>query len=316
MSAAIQRVQAFAPASVSNVACGFDTLGFAVRTLGDHVTATRTHTPGVVVTAIRGDGGRLPLETERNTAGTAAAAVLELARDPEAGVEIEIDKGMPLSSGLGSSAASAVAATVATQRLLGLDLTLPQTLECALAGEAIASGARHADNVAPSLLGDLLLVRSLEPEPDIVVLPAPLDLHCVVVRPHVSINTAESRRLLGDHIALRSAVTQWSNLGAFVAALYQEDADLLGRSLVDVVAEPCRKAQVPCFDAVQSAAREAGALGCSLSGSGPAIFALTVGRSRADEVAAAMDTALDPGIDRDLLVSAMPAPGAHVVEES
>ena len=222
---------------------------------------------------------------------------------------------MPLSSGLGSSAASAVAAVVAVNRLLGCDLDTPALLECCLAGEVVASGARHADNVAPSLLGDLLLVRSLDPVPDVILLPSLEELHCVVIRPDVVINTSESRALLGDSVTLPSAVKQWANLGAFVAALYQGDASLLSRSLVDVIAEPIRGPLVPSFAAMKSAAMNHGALGCSLSGSGPALFALTLGRKMASDIAAAMSDALPSEVDRDVYVSPVPAAGAHVREE-
>lgn len=310
-----RRVRAFAPASVSNVACGFDALGFAIEGLGDTVTARFVEggTPGVSVRAIRGDDGRLPLETERNTAGKAALAVWKRLGS-QASIELDIDKDMPLSSGLGSSAASAVAATVAVHRLLEGSLTDEELLECALVGEEVASGARHADNVAPSLLGDLLLVRSLDPEPDIVLLPALEELHCVVLRPDVVINTAESRRLLGDTVPLARAVRQWANLGGFVAALYRGDAELLSRSLEDVVAEPVRGPQVPGFEAMKAAALEQGALGSSLSGSGPAVFALVLGDARARRVADAMSAALDASIERDVLISALPCRGAHIVE--
>lgn len=311
----LAEVRAFAPGSVSNVACGFDALGFAIEGLGDEVVARRSDGPaGVTIRTIQGEGGRLPISAEKNTAGKAALAVLSRA-EQAAAIELEIFKKMPLSSGLGSSAASAVAAAVAADRLLGTELSSAELLECALAGEEIASGARHADNVAPSLLGDMLLVRSLSPEPDIVLLPAFPDLHCVVLRPDVVINTAESRRLLGDTVTLPQAIQQWANLGGFVAALYKGDADLLSRCLVDVIAEPVRGPQVPDFARIQSAALEARALGCSLSGSGPAIFALALGASAADRVAKAMDRALDASVDRDVLVCPLPCRGAHVLEE-
>ncbi|MEM1244775.1 MAG: homoserine kinase [Acidobacteriota bacterium] len=312
----LSQVRAFAPGSVSNVGCGFDALGFAIAGVGDEVIARRVDgSAQVSIRAIHGEGGRLPLEAGKNTAGKAALAVQSRATEAPA-VELEIFKKMPLSSGLGSSAASAVAAVVAVDRLLGTELPSAELLECALEGEQIASGARHADNVAPSLLGDLLLVRSLDPEPDIVLLPCLEDLHCVVLRPDVPINTAESRRLLGDTVQLPQAIQQWANLGGFVAALYKGDAELLSRCLIDVVAEPVRGPQVPDFARIQAAALEARALGCSLSGSGPAIFALALGKESAKSVAGAMNAALSAEIERDLLVSSLPCRGAHVIEES
>ncbi|WP_420632677.1 homoserine kinase [Candidatus Palauibacter sp.] len=323
-------VRAFAPASVANIACGFDILGLALQTnrdggtsLGDVVTATRadrtTDPRGrdpVTIAAITGDGGRLPLEAERNSAAVAANALLR-GEAPEVRVTLEIEKRMPLESGLGSSAASAVAAVVALDALLGLDLPKTALLRYSLAGEILVSGDAHADNLAPSLIGGLILVRSLEPTPDIVELPVPPGLTCALARPHVSVNTRAARSVLGPHLPLRRAVEQWGNCAALIAALYREDLELLSRSLVDVVAEPARAPAVPGFFAAKAAALQAGALGCSLSGSGPALFALCDGidcaRAVTDAMAAELEDAGDTECDR--LVSSLPAPGARVIED-
>ena len=326
--------KAFAPASVSNVACGFDILGFALqaesedgRGPGDVVTARVREPTGdaevtgadaasgpVRITAIAGDGGRLPLEPERNTAAVAARALLD-AEAPDAAVDLELEKRMPLESGLGSSAASAVAAAVAVDALLGLELPAAALLRYALAGEALASGGEHADNLAPSLLGGLVLVRSLDPEPDVIELPVPAGLACALVRPHAEVNTKESRSRLERQLPLDRAVTQWGNAAALVAAVFRADFDLLSRALVDVVAEPVRAPGVPGFHAAKAAAVEAGALGCSLSGSGPALFALCDGRDKGRQVAAAMADAIEgeAGVACDQLVSPLPAPGARVI---
>ncbi len=318
-------VRAFAPASVSNMACGFDILGFALQSEGDGhlspgdlVTASeREPTAGgcgpVRVTAITGDEGRLPLEAERNTAAVAAKALVD-GEAPDAAVDLEIEKRMPLESGLGSSAASAVAAVVAVDALLGLELPAAALLRYAVAGEVLASGGAHADNLAPSLLGGLVLVRSLDPEPDVIELPVPEGLTCALVRPHAEVNTKESRARLDRHLPLERAVTQWGNAAALVAALYRSDLELLSRALVDVVAEPVRAPGVPGFHAARAAAIDAGALGCSLSGSGPALFALCDGRARARRVAAAMAAAFesDVRVNCDQLVAPLPAPGARV----
>ena len=325
-------VRAFAPASVSNIACGFDILGFALQSDGDGggtspgpgdvVTATERGRDGdagpcgpVRITAIAGDDGRLPHQADRNTAAVAVGALLQ-AEAPDAAVDLSIEKRMPLESGLGSSAASAVAAVVAVDALLGLDLPPPALLRYALAGEILASGGAHADNLAPSLLGGLVLVRSLEPEPDVIDLPVPEGLTCALVRPHAKVNTRESRASLDRNLPLKRAVTQWGNAAALVAALYRADLELLSRALVDVVAEPVRAPCVPGFHAAKAAAIEAGALGCSLSGSGPALFALCDGPDRAGQVTAAMAAALEDaaGVDCDQLVSTLPAPGARVIE--
>lgn len=321
--------RAFAPASVSNIACGFDILGFALQSEsegdlgpGDIVTAReREPTAGggghgpVRITAIAGDEGRLPLEAERNTAAVAAKALID-GEAPGATVDLEIEKRMPLESGLGSSAASAVAAVVAVDALLGLELPAASLLRYALAGEVLASGGPHADNLAPSLLGGLVLVRSLDPEPDVIDLPVPEGLTCALVRPHAKVNTKESRARLERHLPLERAVTQWGNAAALVSALYRSDLELLSRALVDVVAEPVRAPGVPGFHAAKAAAIEAGALGCSLSGSGPALFALCDGRDGARQVAAAMAGTFDSaaGLNCDRLVAPLPAPGARVID--
>lgn len=324
-------VRAFAPASVANLACGFDILGLALQPLdgepaglGDVVTASERDGPDdlrsgepVTVSTIAGDRGRLPRESDRNTAAVAARALL-LSEAPDTSVTLEIEKRMPVESGLGSSAASAVAAVVAVDALLGLDLPPHTLLRHALAGEFAADGGTHADNLAPSLLGGLVLVRSLEPVPDVVELPVPPGLACALARPHLAVNTRDARAVLDDRVPLRRAVAQWGNCAALVAALYRGDLELLSRSLVDVVAEPVRSPAVPGFADAKVAAIEAGALGCSLSGSGPATFALCDGVARAREVAEAMAAAFEDaaGTDCDRLVAPLPAPGARVIEEA
>ncbi|MYA08186.1 MAG: homoserine kinase [Holophagales bacterium] len=320
-------VRAFAPASVSNIACGFDILGFALQSEGDgrlgpgDVVTAREREPTasgqgpVRITAIAGDEGRLPLEAQRNTAAVAAKALVD-DEAPGAAVDLEIEKRMPLESGLGSSAASAVAAVVSVDALLRLELPAAALLRYAVAGEVLASGGAHADNLAPSLLGGLVLVRSLDPEPDVIDLPVPEGLTCALVRPHAEVNTKESRARLDRLLPLERAVTQWGNAAALVAALYRSDLELLSRALVDVVAEPVRAPAVPGFHAAKAAAIEAGALGCSLSGSGPALFALCDGPAGARQVAAAMAGAFESsaGVDCDRLVAPLPAPGARVID--
>ena len=257
-------IAAYAPGSVSNVACGFDVLGFALDEPGDVVEAAPQDGPGVTIAAIDGDQGRLPLDPLRNTAGAAVLALLHRLETTR-GVSLTIHKGLPLASGIGSSGASAVAAVVAANELLGRPASLDLLLACAMAGEQVGCGAAHPDNVAPSLYGGFILARSANP-PDIVRLPVPDGLACAVLHPHVEVQTAASRALLGDQVPLRDAVRQWGNVGALVAALFTNDRSLLSRSLEDVIAEPKRAPLVPGFYAVKAAALAAGALGCSLSG--------------------------------------------------
>jgi homoserine kinase len=306
------KVRAFAPATVSNVACGFDVLGFAVDGPGDLVAAEERAEPGVIIASLTGDGGRLPRETERNTAGVAARALLERAGLSHRGVALSIEKRMPLASGLGSSAASAVAAAVAVDALFSLGCAPAELLSCALEGEKMACGSAHADNAAPSLFGGFVLVRSNDPL-EVVELPVPAGLSCALVRPHVEVETRRARQVLGDSVPLAATVRQCGNIGALVAALFRGDTGLLARSLEDHVAEPKRAGLVPGFRAVQAAARLAGALGCSFSGSGPSIFALCASRESAETVADAMKAALDQlAIPADRLVSPVGTRGARL----
>jgi homoserine kinase len=310
-------VTAFAPATVSNVACGFDVLGFAVADVGDRITATATRRPGITITRIEGVDAAIPYDARINTAGVAAATLLEGAGVKQKGLELAIHKGIPPSSGLGSSAASAVAAVVAANAALGLGLPPERLLAFALEGERIASGGvLHGDNVAPCLFGGLVAVRSLDPF-DIVSIPVPDGLTCALVRPHIEIRTSESRALLGNAIPLSTAVRQWANVAGLVAGLFRSDWDLISRSLEDVVAEPVRGRQVPAFREMKQAALDAGALGCSLSGSGPTVFALCRGAQIAERAAAAMQQALttQAGIAGDRYVSRVGGTGARLVED-
>jgi len=305
-------VTAFAPATVSNVACGFDVLGFALETPGDEVTARRA-AGGVRIADITGDAGRLPREASRNSAGVAAHALLRAAGE-NGGVELTIAKGLPLSSGLGGSAASAVAAVVAVDALIGARLPIDTLLACAFEGERLGAGSAHADNIAPCLYGGFVLVRRASP-PDIVRLPVPHGLTAVVVHPDLEIETAKARALLGDSVPLADAIRQWANLGAFVDALHRGDFALLSRSLEDAIAEPRRAPLVPGLAAIKQAATDAGALGCSLSGSGPSLFALCRGLETAERVAASMAHAVKQHIGGapQTYISTIAPHGAQVI---
>lgn len=305
-------VTAFAPATVSNVACGFDVLGFALDEPGDEVTASFAPA-GVSIAAIDGDGGRLPREAARNTAGVAVLALLTKLGDPR-GVSLHIRKGLPLSSGLGGSAASAAAAVVAVNALLGANASQETLVQCALEGERLGAGSAHADNIAPAVCGGFVLVRRANP-PDIVTLPVPPGLTAVVVHPDLEIETARARALLGDTVPLGDAVRQWANLGAFVHALHTGDFDLMSRSLEDTIAEPRRAPLVPGFGVIKRAAAEAGALGSSLSGSGPSLFALCRGDETARRVADAMTAAVRAHIggEPQTYISRITGQGARVL---
>jgi homoserine kinase len=305
-------VTAFAPATVSNVGCGFDVLGFAIEAPGDRVSARWIDAPSIVIEAISGDGGRLPREAARNTAGVAARALLAAVGERR-GVALSIVKGLPLASGLGGSAASAVAAVVAVDALLQSRTPLATLIACALEGERLGAGAAHPDNVVPALCGGFVLVRHPDP-PDVVRLPVPEGLTAVVVHPDLEIETARARALLGDTVPLAAAIRQWANLGALVDGLHRGDFELIGRALEDTIAEPRRASLVPGLAAIKQAAVEAGALGCGLSGSGPALFALCRSAASAPGVAEAMAMEVRHAIGSapDVYISSI-AGGARVV---
>jgi homoserine kinase len=305
-------VTVFAPATVSNVACGFDVLGFALASPGDEVVA-RPNPSGVRIDDIIGDNGRLPREAARNTAGVAAQALLTAAGERR-GVALTIRKGLPLASGLGGSAASAAAAVVAVDALFGLQTPLNTLIACALEGERLGAGSAHADNIAPSICGGFVLVRSPNP-PDIVRLPVPFGLTAVVVHPDLEIETAKARAMLGDSVPLSDAIRQWANLGALVDGLHRGDFAQISRSLEDTIAEPRRASLVPGLAAIKRAAVEAGALGCSLSGSGPSLFALCRVEADARRVADAMEkvVAAEIGGESQTYVSSIAPHGARVV---
>jgi homoserine kinase len=310
----MESVTAFAPATVSNVACGFDVLGFALSAPGDEVTARFSGGEGGVrIDDIVGDGGRLPRDPARNTASVAAQALLSL-RGERRGVALTIRKGLPLSSGLGGSAASAVAAVVAVDGLLGSRTPLDRLMACAFEGERIGAGSAHGDNIGPAVYGGFVLVRVPNP-PDVIRLPVPAGLTAVVVHPDLEIETAKARALLGTTVPLGDAIKQWANLGALVDALHRGDFDQLSRSLEDTIAEPRRAPLVPGFAAIKQAAIDAGALGCSLSGSGPSLFALCRDGAGARAVAEAMTAAVRRHIggEPQTYVSPIAPRGASIV---
>jgi homoserine kinase len=305
-------VTAFAPATVSNVACGFDVLGFALSAPGDEVTA-RFADGGVRIEDITGDQGRLPRDAGKNTASVAAQALLTVLGERR-GVALTIRKGLPLSSGLGGSAASAVAAVVAVDGLLGARTPLETLMACAFEGECIGAGSAHGDNIGPAVYGGFVLVRVPNP-PDVIRLPVPSGLTAVVVHPDLEIETAKARALLGTTVLLEDAIRQWANLGTLVDALHRSDFAQLSRSLEDTIAEPRRASLVPGFAAIKQAAVDSGALGCSLSGSGPSLFALCRDATAAQAVASAMTAAViqHTGGEPQTYVSPIALHGARVV---
>jgi homoserine kinase len=302
------RVTAFAPASIGNLAVGFDALGMAVEVPGDRVTVERTESPGVTMRVTTGCVTDLPARAEENTAGAALLALLEEVQ-PGFGLAVQLHKGIPLGSGLGGSAASAVGAVVAANALLSEPAGVERLLHWASAGEAVASGARHLDNVAPCLLGGIVLVGRGWTQR----IPAPAGLVAVVAHPALRLDTARSRAVLPGEVPMAAFVDQSGRLGRFVAGCFSGDVGAIGAAMRDVVVEPARAPLVPGFRDVQAVALTAGAIACSISGGGPSVFAWCRGEA-GDAVGAAMVAAFGrAGLQARAMVSRLDAPGARVV---
>ncbi len=323
----MKTVTGFASATVGNVACGFDVLGFAITEPGDEVILTLHEEPRssdpVTITSIEGDGGALPLDPKKNTSSFVVLKFLEYIRstkgiDFNGHIDLELKKHMPLSSGMGSSAASAAAALVAANELLGSPCNKMELVHFAIEGERVACGSAHADNAAPAMLGNFILIRSYQPL-DLVTIRPPKNLFCTLVHPHTEVKTSFARSVLPKSIPLSLATRQWGNVGALVSGLLMEDYELIGRALVDVVAEPKRAPLIPGFNEVKQAALDAGALGCSIAGSGPSVFAFSSSRKTAEVVGAAMQEAFSTSkakLESDMWVSPICNQGARVISST
>lgn len=305
------KVEVFAPATVANLGLGFDILGLALRERGDVVVAERSDKPGIRIQSIEGDGGKLSTVPEENTAGVAAIHTMKAAGF-EIGVDLILKKGLPLGSGLGSSAASAAAAAVAVNALMGAPLRRAELVEPCIEAEAAVSG-RHADNVAPSLLGGLILVRSLDPL-DLIRLPLPPELSVVVVSPAMQLNTRAAREVVPRRIDLEEMVRRTANIAALTCACFTADLDLLARVITEDVITESRAALIPGCKNVIRAALDTGALGSSISGSGPSVFALCRSEHSAQAVAQAMKAAFqNAGLDSSAHISPAECPGARIL---
>lgn len=311
MSVERNEIRAFAPATVANLGPGFDVLGLAVREPGDTVVARESDRPGVRIVAITGDEGRLPTDAEKNTAGIAAIHTLAKA-GVDIGVDLEIHKAMPIGSGLGSSAASAAAAAFAVNTLIGSPLRRRDLIGPCVEGEAAVAG-RHADNVAPALLGGLVLVRSVEPL-DVLRLPVPEGLVVVVVTPDFELPTRMARDVLPKEIPLSARIQTAADIATFVAACYSSDLSLLARCVRDDIVTPARASLIPGAPEAMAAADAAGALAASVSGAGPSIFALCHSFAVARRVSAAMTRAFrDADLESTAVVSPAECPGARII---
>nr|WP_288934000.1 homoserine kinase [uncultured Allomuricauda sp.] len=306
----MEEIKVFCPATIANVSCGFDVLGLALDSVGDEMTIRKTSEKGIRITKIIGQD--LPLETENNVAGVAGLAFLEKS-NYDGGFEIEIDKRIKPGSGIGSSAASSTGAVWAMNELLGRPFSKLELVQFAMQGEKLASDVAHADNVAPAIFGGFTLVRSYDPL-DIIPIPTPSELFATVIHPQIEIKTSDSRKILKTTISMQQGIQQWGNLGGLVAGLFQNDYDLIGRSLHDHIVEPIRSILIPAFDDIKANALKSGALGSGISGSGPSIFALSKGEKIAQQVADSMkETYQNIGVDFDIHISKVNSQGVKKI---
>jgi homoserine kinase len=308
----VEEVKVFSPATVANVSCAFDVLGFAIDGIGDIIYAKKTKQLGVSISNITSSHGSLPIEPDKNTASVAVLSLLEYVK-PDFGIELKIEKKMPIGSGLGSSAASAAGGVFAANQLLDSPLSRVDLVAHAMCGEKVASGSAHADNVAPALLGGFALIRQSSPL-DIVSVPFPSDLVVSVVCPLIEVRTEDARKVLKKSIPLSLAVEQFGNIAGLVTGLCKSDFGLIARSLKDVIVEPERSILIPGFSKVKSAALENGALGCGISGSGPSLFAICTDIQTASKVSEAMSSKFkDQGIECISLTSSVNTKGCEVL---
>lgn len=302
-------VKVQAPATVSNVVCGFDCLGFALSEPFDEITVRVSNEP--TITIVNHDDFDLPTDPLKNVAGVAVQALIDKA-GLDHGFVIEIKKGIKPGSGIGSSSASSCGAVVAANRLIGDRFTQLELVDLAMSGEMLASGSRHADNAAPCIYGGFTLVRSVEPL-DVVPLEFPA-LFATVIHPQIEIKTADARAILPKQVPLSDAVRNWSNLGSLVASLQSGDLDLMARSMEDVIVEPARRSLIPKFDDVKAASLAAGAIGGGISGSGPSIFMLSEFAETASVVEEAMDFVYSQtGIEFNIYTSPISREGVRFV---
>lgn len=306
----MEEIRIFAPATVANLSCGFDVLGCCLDTVGDEMLIRKNDLGELRITKITGQD--LPMEIDRNVAGVAVKALLNKLKSDQ-GFDIEIYKKIKSGSGIGSSAASSAGAVFAVNKLLEEPFSLQGLIPFAMEGERLASGNAHADNVAPALLGDFSLVKSYEPL-EVLKLPSPPDLRMVILHPLIEVHTRDSRSIIRQSVSLKKAINQWGNLAALISALYTEDYGLLGRSLKDEIVEPVRAILIPFFDDLKKIAKEKGALGCGISGSGPSVFAMCQGEEKAENVKEAIrEFYQEKEIDFDLHLSKIGSEGIKIL---
>lgn len=302
-------VKVFAPATVANLACGFDIMGLAIDKPGDFVEVIPNNSGEIRILKITGDKGQLSRDSGKNTVSVAMSALLD-AIGSKQGFNVILKKEMPLGSGLGSSAASSAAGAFAVNEALGRPFSRKELVRFAMEGERVACGTAHPDNVAPCLMGGIVLCHH---SGYLQSLPVPTGMYVVVIHPHVEILTRDSRAVLTEMIPREIAIKQWSNTAGFTAALYENDFDLLRLSMEDFVAEPARSPLIPAFGQIKSAAMDE-AIACSISGSGPSVFAIAKGLPSARRIAAAMQKVCKQNkIKSDLFISRVNRTGVRII---
>lgn len=306
----MKTVKVFAPASVANLVCGFDVLGMSLEDPADEMIMSLSNTPGIKI--IHEDEYNLPEAPEKNVAGVALLAMMK-ELDPSTGFLLRVKKNIKPGSGLGSSAASAAGAVAGANALIGNRFSKDELVRFAMSGEKLASGVKHADNIAPCLLGGVTLIRSILPL-DIVKLSFP-ELYVTVVHPQIEVKTSDAREILRKQVLLKDAIRQWGNIAGLVAGFMQKDYSLIGRSLEDVIIEPVRSILIPGFTEVKERCKEAGALGGGISGSGPSVFMLSVEKRTANKVSEVMEDVYSTlGIDYKIYVTRIDEKGVKIQE--
>ena len=306
----MNEIKIFSPATVANVACGYDVLGFCLDAVGDEMLIRKVNKKGIRITKI--EGFDLPFKTELNVAGVSALAMYETLQ-PDCGFEIEIYKNIKPGSGIGSSAASAVGSVFGMNALLGSPYNKTELTQFAMKGEALASKCEHADNLAPALFGGFTLVKSLSPL-EILEIPSPDKLYTTIIHPQIEVKTADSRAILPKEVKLQEAIVQWANFGSLIHSLHTNNYQLMKRSLHDAIIEPHRSKLIPFYKEVKQAALNAGALGTNISGSGPSIFSLCKGIETATLVSDFIKKVyLNTGIKFDIHISKINIEGIKVL---
>jgi homoserine kinase len=305
----MKRIKIKAPATVANMVCGFDVLGMALNDPQDEMELSLSNEPGIRIKHI--DGYNLPVEPSQNVAGAALLALMQ-EYDQQIGFEVIVNKCIMPGSGLGSSAASSAGAVVAANHLLNNFFSKEDLVRFAMNGEKLASGVKHADNIAPCIYGGVTLIRSIFPL-DIIQLDAP-SLYVTVVHPQIEVKTSDARQILRKEVLLKDAIKQWGNIAGLVAGFMKGDYELISRSLEDVIIEPVRSILIPGFDRVKKQSIEAGALGGGISGSGPSIFMLSKEKPVAEQVELVMkEIFMKMGIDFKTYVTTLNDEGVKIV---